>query len=427
MESLIRQRWISEANKICRGISMRSIKIKLPRLVLALWLVFAANYGGLAESAERPLDVYLFWAEGCPHCSNEIDFIRQWTGKEPQVRIQYLEVTRTPANRKVFAAAVRHFGIQRPGVPLTVVGERFFEGYHDEATTGAEIKKAVAACLQFSCRDVVLPLLTGEEQQAVPQPLDRAHEVPKVLNLPVFGEISLVHVSLPVLTVMLAAIDGFNPCAMWTLVFLISLLVGLRDRFRMWVLGSVFIGASAAVYYLFMAAWLNVLLFLGMLFWIRLLVGFLALGGGGYYLHEYFVNPEAICKVTAPGARRRVLEQLRSLASERSFLLAASGIVLLAFVVNLVEVICSAGIPAVYTQVLVLSHLPSWQYHAYLSLYILVFMLDDLFVFFIAMKTLQVTGLTGAYVRHAHAIGGAVLVVIGLMLLFKPEWLTFAV
>ena len=108
-------------------------------------------------------------------------------------------------------------------------------------------------------------------------------------------------------------------------------------------------------------------------------------------------------------------------------MLAAAGIVLLAFVVNLVELICSAGIPAVYTQVLVLSNLSSWQYHVYLSLYILVFILDDLFVFFIAMKTLQVTGLTGAYVRHAHAIGGAVLIVIGFMLLFKPEWLTFAV
>ena len=327
---------------------MRSIKIKLPRLVLAFWLVFAATFCGLAEGAERPLDVYLFWAEGCPHCSNEIDFIRQWTGKEPQVRIKYLEVTRTPANRKVFAAVIRHFGIQRPGVPLTVVGEHFFEGYHNEATTGAEIKKAVGGCLQFSCRDVVLPLLTVEEE-ALPQPRNRVSEVPKVLNLPVVGEMSLAHVSLPVLTIMLAAIDGFNPCAMWTVVFLISLLVGLRDRFRMWVLGSIFIGASAAVYYLFMAAWLNVLLFLGMLFGIRLLVGFLALGGGGYYLHEYFVNPEAICKVTAPSARRRVMEQLRSLAGERSFVLAASGIVLLAFVVNLVELICSAGIPAVYT------------------------------------------------------------------------------
>lgn len=209
--------------------------------------------------------------------------------------------------------------------------------------------------------------------------------------------------------------------------FLISLLIGLRDRFRMWVLGSLFIIASAGVYFLFMAAWLNLLLFLGMLLWIRLLVGLLALGGGGYYLHEYFANPEAVCKITAPEARRRVFERLRALAGERNFLLAASGIVLLAFVANLIELICSAGIPAVYTQVLALSNLSEWQYYLYLSGYIFIFMLDDLFVFFVAMKTLQVTGLTGAYVRHAHAIGGGVLIVIGLMLLFKPEWLTFAV
>jgi hypothetical protein len=406
---------------------MRMIKNKLPRLGFAFWLVLAAFYSVLAEGGERPLDVYLFWAEGCPHCAREIGFTRKLTDKELQISVHYLEITQNPVNRKVFTAVVRHFGIQRPGVPLTVIGERFFEGYHDETTTGAEIKKAVTTCLQSSCRDVVRPVLNGEDHLTLPEPLARPSEVPKVLNLPVFGEISLAHVSLPVLTVMLAAVDGFNPCAMWTLVFLISLLVGLRDRFRMWVLGGIYIAASAAVYYLFMAAWLNLLLFLGMLFWIRLVVGFLALGGGSYYLHEYFVNPEAICKVIAPGARQRIFERLRSLVGERNFILAIAGIVLLAFVVNLVELICSAGIPAVYTQVLALSNLPSWQYHAYLSLYILVFMLDDLFVFFVAMKTLQVTGLTGTYVRHAHAIGGAILIVIGLMLLFKPEWLTFAV
>ena len=123
--------------------------------------------------------------------------------------------------------------------------------------------------------------------------------VPDVLKLPIFGEVSIAKVSLPLLTIMLAAVDGFNPCAMWTLLFLIGLLVGLRNRFRMWVLGSAFIVASAAVYYLFMAAWLNLLLFFGMLLWIRILVGMLAVGGGTYYLREYFVNPEAICRVTA--------------------------------------------------------------------------------------------------------------------------------
>lgn len=137
------------------------------------------------------------------------------------------------------------------------------------------------------------------------------------------------------------------------------------------------------------------------------------------------MNPNAICKVTAPDSRRRVLDRLRGLVAERNFLVALGGIVMLALVVNAVELVCSAGLPAVYTQVLALSHLPAWQYHAYLALYILVFMLDDLFVFFVAMKTLEVSGLTGAYVRQAHLIGGGVMVMIGLMLLFKPEWLSF--
>ena len=97
----------------------------------------------------------------------------------------------------------------------------------------------------------------------------------------------------------------------------------------------------------------------------------------------------------------------------------------LAFAVNLVELLCSAGIPAVYTQVLALSNLPVWQYYAYLALYILVFMLDDLFVFVVAMKTLQVTGATTRYVRYSHLAGGAVLLAIGALLLLRPEWLMF--
>jgi len=405
---------------------MSMIISKARWLILALLLLFAHDV--FAKTEQQPPVVYLFWATGCPHCDRAIKFTKRWVDSDSTAQIHYLEVTSDAENQKIFAAVIQHFGIARPGVPLTVIGERVFEGYDDDATTGEAIKSAAKACSQLACNDIVRPFLLGRFPENFSAPSSEgSSDMPKVLKLPVFGEISLAHVSLPALTVMLAAVDGFNPCAMWTLVFLISLLIGLRDRFRMWVLGSIFIIASAAVYYLFMAAWLNLLLFLGMLLWIRLLVGLLALGGGSYYLHEYFVNPEAICKVTAPEARQRVFQSLRRLASEQRFLLAIAGIVLLAFVVNLVELICSAGIPAVYTQVLALSNLPTWQYHAYLSLYILVFMLDDLFVFFIAMKTLQITGLTGAYVRHAHAIGGAVLIAIGLLLLIKPEWLTFAV
>jgi len=401
----------------------------------SVWLLFlivfsllgAVRYANGAESEEGKVDVYFFWKDGCPHCEREKDFLKRWEREETRVRVHFLEISREPRNYEVFAGLVRHFGIERPGVPLTVIGETFFDGYNDDSTTGAEIKSAAKTCFEALCTDLVWPLLTGKADTRAddrPQPVKKT---PKVLKLPIFGEVTIGQVSLPVLTLMLAAVDGFNPCAMWTLLFLISLLVGLRNRFRMWVLGSAFIVASAAVYYLFMAAWLNLLLFFGMLLWIRILVGTLALGGGTYYLREYFVNPEAICKVTAPESRKRVFERLRSLASERRFLLALAGIILLAFAVNLVELICSVGIPAIYTQVLALSNLPTWQYHAYLGLYILVFMLDDLFVFFVAMQTLRVTGLTGTYVRYAHAIGGVVLIAIGLLLLFRPEWLAFSV
>jgi hypothetical protein len=193
----------------------------------------------------------------------------------------------------------------------------------------------------------------------------------------------------------------------------------------MWILGAAFIAASAAVYFVFMAAWLNVLLVIGAVTWVRAIVAVVALAGGAYYLREFVRNPGGVCKVTSSESRRRVFDGLRAVASEQRFWVALVGIVALAFAVNLVELICSAGIPAIYTQVLTLSALPTWQYYAYLALYVLVFMLDDLAVFVIAMRTLEVTGVAGGYSRFSHLAGGVILLAIGLLLLFRPGWLMF--
>lgn len=249
--------------------------------------------------------------------------------------------------------------------------------------------------------------------------------IPSTITVPVFGEIKTKNLSLPLFTILLGALDGFNPCAMWTLLFLISLLLGMKDRKRMWILGSAFIVASASVYFLFMAAWLNLLLFIGFILWIRVIVGLVALAGGGYNLKEYFTNKEAGCKVTGTEKRQRVFEQLKKITQQKSFYLALGGIIILAFAVNLVELICSAGLPVVFTQVLALSNLAKWQYYAYMLLYIFIFMLDDLFVFFAAMLTLQMTGVTTKYTRLSHLIGGILMLIIGLLLIFKPEWLMF--
>ena len=220
-------------------------------------------------------------------------------------------------------------------------------------------------------------------------------------------------------------LDGFNPCAMWTLVFLISLLLGMKDKKRMWILGTTFIIASAGVYFLFMAAWLNLILFLGFIIWIRIAIAALAFYGGIYHLKEFFTEKDATCKVTGTESRQKVFARLKEIVHENSFLWAMGGIILLAGAVNLVELICSAGLPAIYTQVLALNNLAKWQYYLYIVGYIFFFMLDDLIVFFVAITTLQMTGLTTKYTRASKLIGGILMLIIGLLLMFKPEWLMF--
>ena len=392
---------------------------------VVLWLAASVGHAQTAVPAavQPAVDVHVFWRTGCPHCERARTFLQAAAARDRGLRLREYEIGQQAANSRAFVRAVEYFGIQNPGVPTIVVGERHFVGYDADTTTGAAILAAVAACRVQPCADVVPAFFSDAAPARAAGP--RPDGLPKTVRLPLLGEVELATVSLPALTVMLAAIDGFNPCAMWTLLFLMGLLVGIPDRTRMWTLGAAFIAASAAVYYVVLAAWLNLLLVLGWVAWIRAVVAMVALAGGGYYIREFFVNPEALCRVTGGASRQRVLAQLRSIALERRFWLALGGIVLLAVAVNLVEFICSAGIPAVYVQVLTLSELPVWQYHAYLLLYILVFMLDDLLIFVIAMKTLQVAGLTGTYARWSHLIGGGLLLVIGVLLLFRPEWLVF--
>ena len=378
------------------------------RRLLAMLLMLLALPAAAAE-----VDVHVFWRIGCPHCEREIEFLDRLAASNPGIRVRKYEVSRERANARLMVQMADRLGVEAGSVPLTIIGDRAWVGYDEDATTGREMAEYIAACLGAECPSMIL-----EEQEP------RAR-VPEVLRLPLVGEVRTANLSLPVLTALLAAVDGFNPCAMWALVFLLGLLAGMKDRARMWLLGIAFVAASAFVYLLILGAWLNVLLLAGALVFVRVAIGLVALAGGGFYLKEFFTNADMKCEVTAPASRRRVLERLKALAQQRSLLPALAGIVLLAFAVNVIEFLCSAGIPAVFAQVLALSALEPWQYFAYLVLYVAVFMLDDLLVLVVALKTLEVSGLTTRYARWSNAFGGVALLAIGALLIFRPEWLAF--
>ncbi len=414
---------------------------KFSFLFVVLFSLFIGLGSGSAY-ASSAVNAYLFYGDGCPHCAAEKQFLNQMKRqflneeKSPDKRFSLyeFEIYHNRDNALLMQKVAETLKVDAGGVPFLIIGDKSFIGF-GLGITDREIENRIDECLQNNCPDLVTKIVGVKvDENVLDQPIETeqtetrratSSQMEKMMNLPLLGEVNISSFSLPVLAIVMGVLDGFNPCAMWVLLFLISLLLGIQNKKRMWILGSAFIIASASVYFIFMSAWLNLILFIGFVIWVRILIGLLAIAGGAYSIKECIFNKESGCKITGGEKRHIVFEKLKLAINQRSFVLALGGIVALAFMVNLVELVCSAGLPAVFTQVLAMNNLATWQYYFYILLYIFFFMLDDLLVFFAAMITFEMTGVTTKYARYSRFVGGTIMLFIGAALLFKPEWIMF--
>ncbi len=416
---------------------MRSLKFTLIQFILAVFFVFTPLNYSQAENT----NVYFFHGDGCPHCAKEEEYLEK-IKKETnlQFEIRKYEIWKNKENSTLLKELAENQNWSVTGVPFTVIGDETFTGYLNDEFTGTLLKNKIEECNRITCTDSAASFIEAKslefkEKNNNLKKLSKTSDLkitdnknttlPPTLNLPLIGELETQNLSLPIITIIIAAIDGFNPCAMWVLIFLISMLLGMQDKKRRWIFGGAFIIASGLVYFMFLAAWLNIILFIGLIAGVRMTIGLVALGTGIYSIRDYYTNPHAVCKITNNEKRKKVFENLKKFVHEKSFWLALCGIIVLAAAVNLVELICSAGLPAVFTQILALSNLPTWKYYSYMALYIIIFMLDDIIVFAIAMKTLEIKSISSKFTRYSSLIGGIIMLILGAMLIIKPEWLMF--
>jgi hypothetical protein len=289
--------------------------------------------------------------------------------------------------------------IYEPGFPITIFGNQVFGDWESEDTTGIEIEQALRQCLAGDC-----PPPTGEEPR-------------NTIVLPLIGEIVLADYSLPALAVILGLVDGFNPCAMWVLVYLISLVAILKDRKRIWLIVGSFVLASGILYFLFMTAWLNLFLFIGYVKAVTIVIGLVALGGGILQVREVIETKGAIvCEVTDEESRKKTMSKVQEIVSSPLTWGILVGIIALAFTVNMVEFVCSAAIPAVFTRVLSLASLTTFQYYGYILLYVVFFMIDDLVIFGTAAFAFT-SSLGNRYAKYSRPVGATIMIILGLLLL----------
>lgn len=382
----------------------------------------------LPVNAKETVNVYLFYGKGCPHCAAEKEYLEEVAKENKNVKIISYEVWYDENNKKLFEDVREKLEITRTGVPLTIIGETYIVGYSE--AVNAKIDRAIDFYTEGEHKDVVTEIKNGtyvksetDSDEFLEQ--EKKSDEEATVKVPLIGSINLKNVSLSTAALILGLIDGFNPCAMWVLLFLISMLIGMKDKKRMWIIGLTFLGSSAFIYMLIMMSWLNLVVSISTSILLRNIVAIVAVGGGLWNLYSFIKHQDSGCSVVDAKKRKSVFERIKKFTKEKSLLLALIGTIALAFSVNIIELACSAGLPLVFTQLLSLNKITGLWAFFYVLLYTLFFLLDDLIVFFGAMRTMEVTGISTKYSKYSHLIGGILMIMIGLLLIFKPEWLMF--
>lgn len=376
-------------------------------------------------SAREKVKIHLFYSDTCPHCANEKVFLNEFIKENDFVEVMLYEVTKNEENSNLLDNVKTTLNSSNNYVPYTVIGDVGLTGYSDS------IKNQIIHFVDTYKEDTIdivelvkekgEPIQLEEEKQP-----EEEIETNKTFTLPILGEVDSSRASLPIIAIIIGLVDGFNPCAMWILIFLISMLIGSKSRKRMLVLGLTFLITSAIIYMLFMMAWLKVMLSALEISYLKIFIGLIAIIGAIWNLYSYYKSvkdKEVGCEVVDNTKRKKIISKIKKFTSEQSFFLAMIGIMGLAISVNFIEFACSAGWPVIFTEILALHNLNFISYFGYILLYILFYLLDDIVIFLIAMITLEVTGISNKYSKYSHLIGGILMLLIGLLMIFKPDWL----
>ena len=423
-------------------------------IVFAVFLLLPVS----AKADEKVINIHLFYGNGCPHCAAEEEFLSDYLKDRTDVKLYKYEIWYDSHNQELLSKVQKEMGTtNKNGVPFTVIGKKTIVGYAD-GVTDEQIKDAINYYLNNDYRDYAGEI-TGKVKKAevkeditkdesktedkkenkiekaddttsIQKEKDKAlDEVNKTLKThPILKKINVKNISLPIIAILLGLVDGFNPCAMWILIFLITMLFNMKDRKKMWILGLTFILTSGIVYLMFMLAWLNLATFISKIAFIRLLIAVIALVVGLINIYKYIDSlkkKDEGCDVVDKKDRKKIMEKIISITHEKKFIIALLGIMVLAASVNIIELMCSIGIPLLFTQILAMNNLSTFSYMIYMFIYIFFFLIDDIVIFVISMVTLKVTGLSTKYTKYSHLVGGIIMLIIGLLLIIKPELLMF--
>lgn len=403
---------------------MRSIARFFWFLLPALWCVAATADGSqipVINASAQPADIEVFVRDGCPHCDHAKKFLTLLQLEQPHLRIVIRDVLKEPAALERLKRIRESQGMVSVSVPAFSVNGQLIVGFSDEASTGQLIRESLTRAnpqnnkAAFASCEAEQTLSCAAEEHI---PAIR----PETFEVDFFGhDLSLDRVGLPLFTLALGLLDGFNPCSMWVLILMISLLAPLHNRSRMLAIAGTFVVVEGIAYFLFIAAWLNLFLFIGYSRASEIIIAVLALLAGAINLKDFWRFGWGVSLSIPSAAKPGIYSRMRRILHADNIGAALLGTVVLAILVQIVEFMCTSGFPALFTRILTLRQLDSMSYYGYLLLYDLAYMLDDAIVLAIGVITLSQRRLQENEGRWLKLVSGLVMVGLGVYLLLATH------
>ncbi|QQS61117.1 MAG: glutaredoxin [Candidatus Moraniibacteriota bacterium] len=385
-----------------------------------------------ATSSEHFI-VYVFAREDCRHCLQEKEFLNTLKNRYDFLEIHYLDIYTEPyASQWKSIAQLEKLPL---ATPITLVGDTVLSGFETAETTGKKIEDLI---LTYSKEKQITPekfieqggsgkneisqgatCLENSETGVCAMPSQEL-----IISLPFFGATDLSSYPVPFLSLILGFVDGFNPCAMWVLVTFLLFLSQSSSRKQIFSLVGIFLFSQAIIYFFILNLWLTTWNFVKLDTIITPLIGIVAIGGGVFFLYEWLIK-KGVCSVTAASKREKIIKQIKSIISSPFNLSTILAVVFLSFSITIIEFACSIGIPQTFTKIIEMNGAGFAFQQSMVGLYIFTYMLDDLFVFAIALKGIEKIHLTSKYSTLSNLIGGVLMLILGFLLLFAPNLLQF--
>lgn len=412
--------------------------------IASVLLIPAAALSAPSAQAEQPVAIYFFWGDGCPHCAKAKPMLEELTKKYPTVEVRAYEVWYVEQNQTLFKLMTAAYGFEPTAVPTIFIGDRHWVGYAEQMAP--EIEETVAACAAQGCRDAglgVIPGIPTPVPTSLPtalsgQTLVAAAALPPVakaaapgaaqaadtLVLPWFGAVDLTAQSLAVSTALIAFVDGFNPCSLWVLSVLLALTLNTGSRRRVFLVGIVFLAVTSLVYMAFITGLFTMFSVISFVGWIQVAVALVALFFAAVNIKDYFWYKEGISFTIADAQKPGIYRNMRRvLAAGDSTWGLIGATVVLAAGVSLVEFSCTAGFPVLWTNLLITQEATAVTFVLLLLLYMLIYQIDELAIFFVAVFTLKASKLQEKQGRILKLVGGMLMLTLAIVMLINPAWM----